>query len=199
MGSFVAFSGMLKRTAVKLSKICNDLRLLSSGPRTGINEINLPPRQPGSSFMPGKGNPVIPEAVSQVAYEVIGNDLSLTMAAEAGQLQLNVMEPLIAWKMFDSIRLLRRAMDMLRQHCVEGITANEERCRMLVEHSIGLITALNPYIGYDNATRIAKLALESGRGVLELVREEQLLDDDLLADILRPENMIAPRLVPLKD
>ena len=199
MGSFVLFSGMLKRTAVKLSKICNDLRLLSSGPRTGINEINLPARQPGSSIMPGKVNPVIPEAVSQVAYEVIGNDLSLTLAAEAGQLQLNVMEPLIAWKMFDSIRLLRRAMDMLREHCVEGITANEERCRSLMESSIGLITALNPYIGYDNATRIAKLALESGRGVLELVREEQLLDDDLLADILRPENMIAPRLVPLKE
>ncbi len=199
MGSFVLFSGMLKRTAVKLSKICNDLRLLSSGPRTGINEINLPARQPGSSIMPGKVNPVIPEAVSQVAYEVIGNDLSLTLAAEAGQLQLNVMEPLIAWKMFDSIRLLRRAMDMLREHCVVDISANEERCRSLMENSIGLITALNPYIGYDNATRIAKLALESGRGVLELVREEQLLDDDLLADILRPEHMIAPRLVPLKE
>lgn len=199
MGSFVLFSGMLKRTAVKLSKICNDLRLLSSGPRTGINEINLPARQPGSSIMPGKVNPVIPEAVSQVAYEVIGNDLSLTLAAEAGQLQLNVMEPLIAWKMFDSIRLLRRAMDMLREHCIEGITANEEHCRALMENSIGLITALNPYIGYDNATRIAKQALESDRSVLELVREEQLLDDDLLADILRPENMIAPRLVPLKE
>ena len=199
MGSFVLFSCMLQRTAVKLSKICNDLRLLSSGPRTGINEINLPARQPGSSIMPVKVYPVIPEAVSQVAYEVIGNDLSLTLAAEAGQLQLNVMEPLIAWKMFDSIRLLRRSMDMLREHCVFGITANEERCRTLMEHSIGLITALNPYIGYDNATRIAKLALESGRGVLELVREEQLLDDALLADILRPENMIAPRLVPLKE
>ncbi len=170
MGSFVLFSGMLKRTAVKLSKICNDLRLLSSGPRTGINEINLPARQPGSSIMPGKVNPVIPEAVSQVAYEVIGNDLSLTLAAEAGQLQLNVMEPLIAWKMFDSIRLLRRSMDMLREHCVVGITANEERCRTLMEHSIGLITALNPYIGYDNATRIAKLALESGRGVRAVIR-----------------------------
>lgn len=199
MGSFVAFSGMLKRTAVKLSKICNDLRLLSSGPRTGINEINLPPRQPGSSIMPGKVNPVIPEAVSQVAYEVIGNDLSLTLAAEAGQLQLNVMEPLIAWKMFDSIRLLRRAMDMLREHCIVDITANEERCRSLMEHSIGLITALNPYIGYDNATRIAKNALETGCGVLELVRKENLLDEALLADILRPENMIAPRLEPLKE
>ena len=198
MGAFVLLSGMLKRTAVKLSKICNDLRLLSSGPRTGINEINLPPRQPGSSIMPGKVNPVIPEAVNQVAYEIIGNDLSLTMAAEAGQLQLNVMEPLIAWKTFDSIRLLKRAMDMLREHCIEGITANEQHCRELVEHSIGLVTALNPYIGYENSTRIAKIALETGRGVLELVREENLLDEELLAEILRPENMIAPRSIPQK-
>lgn len=197
MGAFVLFSGMLKRTAVKLSKICNDLRLLSSGPRTGINEINLPPRQPGSSIMPGKVNPVIPEAVNQVAFEIIGNDLALTMAAEGGQLQLNVMEPLIAYKIFDSIRLLTRAMDMLREHCVVGITANVERCQMLVEQSIGLITALNPYIGYENATRIAKLALDSGRGVLELVREEGLLDEALLAEILKPVNMIAPRLAPL--
>ena len=198
MGAFVTFSSMLKRLAVKLSKICNDLRLLSSGPRTGINEINLPPRQPGSSIMPGKVNPVIPEAVNQVAFEVIGNDLSLTIAAEAGQLQLNVMEPLIAYKLFDSIRLLQRAMDMLREHCIVGITANEDRCRQLMESSIGLITALNPYIGYENATRIAGQALLSGRGVLELVREEQLLDDATLDDILRPENMIAPRLVPLQ-
>ena len=199
MGAFVLFSGMLKRTAVKLSKVCNDLRLLSSGPRTGINEINLPARQPGSSIMPGKVNPVIPEAVNQVAFEVIGNDLALTLAAEAGQLQLNVMEPLIAYKILDSIRLLTRAMDMLREHCIDGITANEAHCRQLVEQSIGLVTALNPYIGYENATRIAKQALDSGRGVLELVREEKLLDDASLADILRPENMIAPRLVPLRD
>ena len=197
MGAFVLFSGMLKRTAVKLSKICNDLRLLSSGPRTGINEINLPPRQPGSSIMPGKVNPVIPEAVNQVAFEVIGNDLALTLAAEAGQLQLNVMEPLIVYKLFDSIRLLQRAMDMLREHCIEGITANEDRCRELMESSIGLITALNPYIGYDNSTRLAREALLGGRSVLELVREERLLDDAMLAEILRPENMIAPRLAPL--
>ena len=198
MGAFVLFSGMLKRTAVKLSKICNDLRLLSSGPRTGINEINLPARQPGSSIMPGKVNPVIPEAVNMVAFEVIGNDLALTMAAEGGQLQLNVMEPLIAYKVLDSIRLLTRAMDMLREHCIDGISANEAHCRQLVEQSIGLVTALNPYIGYENATRIAKIALDTGRGVLELVREEKLLDDATLADILRPENMIAPRLVPLQ-
>ncbi|MNT21905.1 Aspartate ammonia-lyase [compost metagenome] len=148
--------------------------------------------------MPGKVNPVIPEAVNQVAFEIIGNDLALTIAAEGGQLQLNVMEPLIAYKIFDSIRLLQRAMDMLREHCIVGISANVEHCQAMVEHSIGLVTALNPYIGYENATRIAKLALDSGRGVLELVREEQLLDDEMLADILRPENMIAPRLVPLK-
>ena len=162
MGAFVLFSGMLKRTAVKLSKICNDLRLLSSGPRTGINEINLPARQPGSSIMPGKVNPVIPEAVNQVAFQVIGNDLALTMAAEGGQLQLNVMEPLIAFKILDSIRLLQRAMDMLREHCIVGITANAAHCQHLVEHSIGLVTALNPYIGYDRAAQIAKTAHHEG-------------------------------------
>ncbi|MFC3608208.1 aspartate ammonia-lyase [Stutzerimonas tarimensis] len=196
MGAFVMLSGMFKRLAVKLSKVCNDLRLLSSGPRTGINEINLPPRQPGSSIMPGKVNPVIPEAVNQVAFEVIGNDLALTLAAEAGQLQLNVMEPLIVYKLFDSVRLLQRAMDMLREHCITGITANIEHCRALVENSIGLATALNPFIGYENATRIARQALAQGRGVLELVREERLLDEHRLAEILRPDNMIAPRLAP---
>ncbi|GAA4409201.1 aspartate ammonia-lyase [Advenella faeciporci] len=194
MGDFVLLSGMLKRTAVKLSKICNDLRLLSSGPRTGINEINLPARQPGSSIMPGKVNPVIPEAVNQIAFEIIGNDVAITMASEAGQLQLNVMEPLIAYKMFDSICLLSRAMDMLRELCIDGITANAAHCSALAENSIGLVTALNPFIGYANSTRIAKKALETGRGVLELVKEENLLDEKVLADILRPENMIAPRL-----
>jgi aspartate ammonia-lyase len=198
MGDFVLLSGLLKRTAVKLSKICNDLRLLSSGPRTGIMEINLPPRQPGSSIMPGKVNPVIPEAVNQVAFEIMGSDLAITMAAEAGQLQLNVMEPLIAYKIFDSVRLLTRAMDMLREQCIDGITANEQRCRELMENSIGLVTALNPYIGYENATRIAKTALEGGHGVLELVRQEQLLDEAALQDILRPEHMIAPREIPVR-
>lgn len=192
MGAFVMFSGSLKRLAVKLSKICNDLRLLSSGPRTGLNEINLPPRQPGSSIMPGKVNPVIPEAVNQVAFEVIGNDTSVTMAAEAGQLQLNVMEPLIAYKLFDSVRSLGRAMDMLRVDCIDGITANADHCRHQVEHSIGLITALNPYIGYENATRIAQRALHENRSVLELVKEEQLIGDTELARILSPENMINP-------
>ena len=199
MGDFILYSGMLKRTAMKLSKICNDLRLLSSGPRTGLNEINLPPRQPGSSIMPGKVNPVIPEAVNQVAFEIVGNDLALTMAAEAGQLQLNVMEPLIAYKMFESIRLLQRAMDMLRELCIEGITANEEHCLHLVENSIGIVTALNPYIGYQNSSRIAKKALATGQSILELVRAEGLLDEEMLADILQPKNMIAPRAAALKN
>jgi aspartate ammonia-lyase len=195
MGAFVLFSGMTKRLAIKLSKICNDLRLLSSGPRTGLFEINLPAQQPGSSIMPGKVNPVIPEAVNQVAYQVIGNDLAITMAAESGQLQLNVMEPLIAYKILENMRLLRRAMDMLRERCVVGITANVDRCRELVENSIGLITALNPYIGYENATRLAAEALRTGKSVLELVRAEGLVDEELLVEILRPENMINPRVI----
>ncbi|CAK7005032.1 Aspartate ammonia-lyase [Saezia sanguinis] len=198
MGGFIMFSGQLKRLVVKISKICNDLRLLSSGPRTGIGEINLPARQPGSSIMPGKVNPVIPEAVNQVSFAVMGNDLAITIAAEAGQLQLNVMEPLIAYKMFDSIRMIKRAMDMLREECIDGITANAELCQRLVENSIGLVTALNPYIGYENCTRIAKEALQSGKGVLELVREEKLLSEEELADILKPKNMIAPREVKHK-
>src|SRR5690554_385896 len=198
MSDFVQLLGMLKRLAVKLSKISNDLRLLSSGPRTGINEINLPARQPGSSIMPGKVNPVIPEAVNQVAFEVIGNDLTLTMAAEAGQLQLNVMEPLITYKLFDSVRLLSRAMIMLREQCVEGITANEAHCRALVEQSIGLVTALNPHIGYENATRIAQQALATNTGVLEIVRQECLLDEATLTAALHPDNMTAPCLTTLR-
>lgn len=198
MGDFILYSGMLKRTAMKLSKICNDLRILTSGPRTGIFEINLPARQPGSSIMPGKVNPVIPEAMNQIAFQIAGNDLTIMMAAEAGQLQLNVMEPIIAYKMFESIRLLQRGMDMLRELCIDGITANEDRCREMMEHSIGLVTALNPYIGYQNSSKIAKKALATGRGVLELVREEKLLDEEQLADILKPINMIAPRKVPQK-
>lgn len=194
MGAFVMLSSALKRLAVRLSKMSNDLRLLGSGPRTGLQELNLPPRQPGSSIMPGKVNPVIPEAVNQVAFAVMGNDMAITMAAEAGQLQLNVMEPLIAFKLFESQRLLARSMDMLRELCIDGITANAGHSRQLMESSIGLVTALNPYIGYENSTRIAALALQSGRGVLELVREEKLLDDAVLEEVLKPENMMRPRL-----
>lgn len=192
MGAFVLFSSMLKRLAIKLSKIANDMRLLSMGPRAGLNEINLPPQQPGSSIMPGKINPVIPEAVNQVAYQVMGNDLAVSMAAEAGQLQLNAMEPLIAYNVLESIRLLSKAMPMLQTRCVEGITANTEICRAQVDNSIGVVTALNPTIGYENATRLAKEALASGRSVVDLVREEQLLSDQQLDEILKPENMIRP-------
>ena len=196
MGAFVVFSGVLRRVAVKISKICNDLRLLSCGPRAGIGEINLPAMQPGSSIMPGKVNPVIPEVVNQVAYQVIGNDLAVTMAAEAGQLQLNAMEPLIAFNLLQSMRIMTQAMCTLERRCVAGITANEERCRTLVENSIGLITAVNPFIGYENSTRIAKAALESGRNVKELILEEGLLSEAELETILKPENMTRPRSTP---
>jgi aspartate ammonia-lyase len=192
-GAFVLFSGVLKRVAVKISKICNDLRLLSSGPRAGFGEINLPPMQPGSSIMPGKVNPVIPEVVNQVAYQVIGNDLTVTFAAEAGQLQLNAFEPVIAFNILQSVRIMARAMTVLTERCVAGISANEAHCRALVTHSIGIVTALNPFIGYQNATRIAQQALSSGRSVTELVLEEGLLSADELNDILMPENMTRPR------
>ncbi|MGK0250380.1 MAG: aspartate ammonia-lyase [Oleispira sp.] len=192
MGAFVLFSSMLKRLVIKLSKIANDLRLLSMGPRAGLNEINLPAQQPGSSIMPGKINPVIPEAVNQVAYQVIGNDLAVSFAAEAGQLQLNAMEPLIAYNVLESIRLISKAMPMLEKRCISGITANVEVCRAQVDNSIGVVTALNPHIGYDNATRLAKIALASGCSVIDLVREEKLISPDQLEEILKPENMIHP-------
>ncbi|MDE1463699.1 aspartate ammonia-lyase [Spartinivicinus poritis] len=198
MGAFVLFSSMLKRYAIKLSKICNDLRLLSSGPLAGLNEINLPQMQPGSSIMPGKVNPVIPEAVNQVAFDVIGNDLSISMAAEAGQLQLNVMEPLIVYKVMQSIESLINASTMLSEKCITGITANREKCRDYVNNSVGIVTALNPYIGYENASRIAKTALKSGRRVIDLVLEEGLLDETQLKEILKPENMLNPSALQLK-
>jgi aspartate ammonia-lyase len=190
-GSFVLFSGILKRLATKLSKICNDLRLLSSGPRCGLGEINLPAMQPGSSIMPGKVNPVIPEVVNQVAFQVIGNDLTITLAAEAGQLQLNVMEPVIVFNLFQSMQMLPRAIKTLTNLCVSGITANVDVCRRYVENSIGLITALNPHIGYENSTRIAKEALASGRSVVDLVLEYELMTAEKLAEVLRPENMLS--------
>ncbi|WP_444943832.1 aspartate ammonia-lyase [Microbulbifer sp. ZKSA006] len=199
MGAFVMFSGVMKRIAVKISKICSDLRLISSGPRAGLNEINLPPMQPGSSIMPGKVNPVIPEVVNQVAYQVIGNDLTITLAAESGQLQLNVMEPVIAFNLLQSMRLMTQAMTTLADRCVSGITANEEHCLQLVENSIGLITAVNPYIGYENATRIAKQALITGASVKQLILDEGLLSEEELNDILAPENMTQPRKVEIKN
>ncbi|MFH2048056.1 MAG: aspartate ammonia-lyase [bacterium] len=191
-GAFVIYSSAIKRLAVKLSKISNDLRLLSSGPRTGINEINLPPMQPGSSIMPGKVNPVIPEVVNQIAFRVIGNDLTVTLAAEAGQLELNVMEPIIATSLFESIEILKNGMVTLSKRCVDGITANTDHCRNLVENSIGLVTALLPALGYDLCTGLAKEALDSGRGVYELVLEKNLLSREELDRLLSPENMIGP-------
>ncbi len=192
-GAFVMYSSAVKRLAVKLSKICNDLRLMSSGPRAGLNEINLPPMQPGSSIMPGKVNPVIPEVVNQIAFKVIGNDLTVTLAAEAGQLELNVMEPVIVQSIFESIEMLKNGMHTLNHRCIAGITANETRCRELVENSIGLVTALNPYIGYENSSSLAKEALASGRSVYELVLERKLLSQERLDEILAPENMIGPK------
>ncbi|MEG0807543.1 MAG: aspartate ammonia-lyase [Alistipes sp.] len=194
-GAFIMNSSAQKRMAVKLSKICNDLRLLSSGPRCGLNEINLPPRQPGSSIMPGKVNPVIPEVVNQVAFRVIGNDLTVTIAAEAGQLELNVMEPIIVHCLFESIEMLINAINTLREKCIVGITANEEVCRRMVYNSIGLVTALNPYLGYETSTMLAKEALESGKGIYDLVLEHKLMSEAELQRVLSPENMIKPRKV----
>ncbi|MFA7331635.1 MAG: aspartate ammonia-lyase [Candidatus Delongbacteria bacterium] len=191
-GSLLIFSGILKRVAVKTSKICNDLRLLSSGPRCGFGEINLPARQPGSSIMPGKVNPVIPEVMNQVAFQVIGNDLTVTMAAEAGQLELNVMEPVIVFNLFQSMSMLERGFRTLRRFCVEGITANEERCRSLVDNSIGIVTALLPWIGYTAATTVARRAQESGIPVRDIVLEMGLLSPAELEDVLQPERMVAP-------
>ncbi len=192
-GAFVQLSGVMKRTATKLSKICNDLRLLSSGPRAGFGEINLPAMQPGSSIMPGKVNPVIPEVMNQVCFEVIGGDVTVTMAAEAGQLQLNAFEPVIAYRLLRGIDMLRNACIVLRERCVTGITANADRMRYFVEHSIGIVTALVPVLGYDVATDIAKSALASGRGVFDLVLERRLLSREQLDEILNPAMMTAPR------
>ena len=183
-GAFVHLSGVLKRVAVKLSKTCNDLRLLSSGPRAGLNEVNLPPVQAGSSIMPGKVNPVIPEVVNQVAFEVIGNDITVTMAAEAGQLQLNAFEPVIVHSLSKSMSHLTAACRVLAERCVAGITANEAVTRGFVENSIALATALNPIIGYAAATSIAQEALASGRRVADLVLERDLVPAERLAELL---------------
>jgi aspartate ammonia-lyase len=192
-GAFVMFSGVLKRVAVKISKMCNDLRLLSSGPRCGLNELNLPAMQPGSSIMPGKVNPVVPEVVNQVAFQVIGNDLTITMAAEAGQLQLNVMEPVIAFNLFESLDMMAAAVATLTDRCIRGITVNADRCRDLVEGSIGLVTALVPTLGYDRASAIAKEALSSGRSVREIVLTSGDLEAEALDRLLSPDAMTRPR------
>ena len=194
VGAFVQLSGVLKRVAVKVSKICHDLRLLSSGPRAGIGEINLPARRAGSSIMPGKVNPVIPEVVNQVAYEVIGNDVTISFAAEAGQLQLNAFEPIIAYSMFRSISHLSNAFQTLEVNCVDGITANLDVLQEHMDRSIVLVTALNPYIGYQNATSVAKEALHTGKRVYDIVLERGLLNQAKLDAILHPEALTAPRL-----
>ncbi|MFI5229482.1 MAG: aspartate ammonia-lyase [Gemmatimonadales bacterium] len=188
-GAFVQLSGVLKRCAVKLSKICNDLRLLSSGPRAGLGEINLPPMQPGSSIMPGKVNPVIPEVMNQVCFDVIGGDVTVTLAAEAGQLQLNVFEPVIAYRLLRSIETLEHGCVVLRERCVDGITANPSRMRQFVEHSIGIVTALVPSIGYEQASLVAKEALESGRGVYDVVMARGLMTREQLDRVLDPDAM----------
>jgi aspartate ammonia-lyase len=191
-GAFVQLSGVLKRVAVKLSKTCNDLRLLSSGPRAGLGEINLPPRQAGSSIMPGKVNPVIPEVVNQIAFEVIGNDLTVSFAAEAGQLQLNAFEPIIAHSLFKSVSHLRNGCIVLADLCVSGITANADHLRATVANSIGIVTALNPYIGYKNATAVAQEAHASGGSVYDIVLAKGLLTRAQLDEILRPEILTRP-------
>ena len=188
----VGYSGAMRRIAVKMNKICNDLRLLASGPRCGFGEINLPAMQPGSSIMPGKVNPVIPEVMNQISYKVIGNDLCVTMSGEAAQMELNAMEPVMAQCCFESADLFMNGFDTLRTLCIDGITANEDRCRQEVHDSIGVVTALNPVIGYKNSTKIAKEAQQTGKGVYELVLELDILSKEDLDTILKPENMIKP-------
>lgn len=190
--AMAAYSSSLKILALRLSKVCNDLRLMSSGPRTGLSEINLPPKQPGSSIMPGKVNPVIPEVVNQVCFKIIGNDLTVSMASEAAQLELNVMEPVLVQSIMESCMWLVRACNTLRVECVDGITANADHCRTMVEQSIGIVTALKPFIGYANCTEIAKEALETGGSVYQLVLDKKLLSKEELDKILDPKQMIKP-------
>jgi aspartate ammonia-lyase len=191
-GAFVQLSGVLKRIAVKLSKTCNDLRLLSSGPRAGIGEITLPPVQAGSSIMPGKVNPVIPEVVNQIAFEVIGNDMTVTMAAEAGQLQLNAFEPIIAHSLFESIGHLTAGCHTLAERCVKGIQANTERARRLLDESTALVTALTPILGYARSSEIAREALATGARVYDLVMQKNLMTREQLDAVLRPEVLTRP-------
>lgn len=192
LDSFVAVSGAVKASAVTLSKIANDLRLMSSGPKAGFGEINLPAKQNGSSIMPGKVNPVIPEVVNQVAFLIIGNDMTVTMAAEGGQLELNAFEPIVFYCLFQSIDTLTYAVQTFTDNCIKGITANEERCRHLVDESTGIITALCPHIGYQEAADVAKLALKSGRPVKELILEQGLMTEAELEKVLDPVDMTEP-------
>ncbi len=192
--AFVLYSSCMKSLAIKLSKVCNDLRLLSSGPRCGLGEINLPAKQPGSSIMPGKVNPVIPEVVNMVCFRVIGSDLTVSMAAEGGQLQLNVFEPVIAACVFEAQTMFINAAHTLRVHCVEGITANQDKLRHYVDYSIGTVTALNPVIGYDRSTELAAEAMKTGKGILEIIRERKLLTEEQIATVLDPAAMTGQQL-----
>ena len=193
LGAFITFSSVLKRIAVKLSKICNDLRLLNSGPRAGFGEIRLPAVQAGSSIMPGKVNPVIPEVVNQIAYQVIGNDLTVTLAAEAGQLQLNAMEPVIVLNILQSMRMLINGMTVLRERCIVGIEADRERCRELLEGSLVTVTALNPYLGYAEASRVAKEALKSRRSIRDVALAEGLMTEAQLDEAFSSANLLGNR------
>lgn len=197
-GSYVMISGALKRTAVKVSKICNDLRLLSSGPRAGLKEINLPELQAGSSIMPAKVNPVIPEVVNQVCYKIIGNDLTITMAAEAGQLQLNVMEPVIASSLFESVLLLKNACTALQSKCVDGITANPDICMANVMNSIAIVTYLDPILGHEMCDQIGKMCAKTGQSVSEIVLEKKLVTKEQLSEIFSIENMLNPKYMGKK-
>lgn len=197
-GAYVSYSGALKRLAVKLSKMCNDFRLLASGPRCGLHEINLPPKAPGSSIMPGKVNPVIPEVTNQVCFKVIGNDATVTFAAEAGQLQLNVMEPVITESIIESVTWLCNAIDTLTEECIKGITVNAEHTAEMVRNSIGIVTALNPYIGYKQSTKVAKEALETNRSVYDIVLEKGLMTKEKLDEALNPQEMLMSHKFVLK-
>ena len=192
LDNYASVSGIVKNCAINLSKMSNDLRLMSSGPRTGFGEINLPAKQNGSSIMPGKVNPVIPEVVNQVAFNIIGNDVTIAMAAEAGQLELNAFEPIIFYNLFQSIETLTFAVSTLIDNCIVGITANKEHCRKMVENSIGIITAICPYVGYEAASNIAKEALRTGRSVRDLILEKKLMDMELLKTVLNPYTMTEP-------
>ena len=197
-GAYVSYSSALKRLAVKLSKICNDLRLMASGPRCGLNEINLPPKAPGSSIMPGKVNPVIPEVTNQVCFKVIGNDTTISFAAEAGQLELNVMEPIITESLFESLTWMKNAIETLTSECILGITVNKERCYEMVKNSIGIVTALNPIIGYKKSTKVAKEAHETGRSVYDIVIEQGIMSKEELDKALDPNEMLQSHKFTLK-
>jgi aspartate ammonia-lyase len=195
-GAFVQISGALKRAAVQISTICSDLRLLTSGPRAGLFEIRLPAVQPGSTIMPGKVNPVIPELVNQICYQIVGFDVTVTLAAEGMQLENNVNGPIIAFDLLEGLRILKKACSLLTNRCIVGITANRDRCREYVKNSIGVVTALSPVIGYEKAAAIAEEALTTNRGVYDLVLEKGWISKDVLEDLLRPEKMIHPRQLP---